>query len=510
MSTTHEITGDNAKILERQFRRFGSARVETPRRGILIGKGPSFENLNRQSLDLSQYLVLGLNHVVQKVPVDVMNAIDMDVVVDCSQAIESNVGILAVPYHPHVAFEATERTIFDFFEEVPILRKMSDAQRLFIYNASSGNHLSQLEGAPVVEAVFFSSEAGYELLRMFGATEIQTIGIDGGARYAKSFGSFSPLMNGRSTFGHQFLSLNRKFQTSGVPFGPLEVDAPIRIFVGCDQTQYLASRVLEYSILLHCDTAVDIQRIDNTGISPPKDPEKRARTPFSFARFKIPELCGFKGRAIYLDADMIVFDNIREVWEFPFDDYALLYSSWGSDRNPQYSVMLLNCEELQWDPKKLVQLLNEDGCSYDDLMYHFKFMDRKLLGPVIPETWNSLEVYEDGQTKLLHYTDMNRQPWVANVNENASLFYSYLQAAMADGFISKGEFVQEVRKGFVSPCLADWIGVERPADAPDERSWVAPYQRAALGSKTDLGTKATRKLVKRVKKLWKRPSRTAS
>ena len=46
--------------------------------------------------------------------------------------------------------------------------------------------------------------------------------------------------------------------------------------------------------------------------------ENRPRTPFSFQRFLIPELCGYSGKAIYLDADMQVFRDIRELWNYDF------------------------------------------------------------------------------------------------------------------------------------------------------------------------------------------------
>ena len=50
-------------------------------------------------------------------------------------------------------------------------------------------------------------------------------------------------------------------------------------------------------------------------IPTPATPANRPRTPFSFQRFLIPELCGFKGRGIYVDSDMQVFEDIRGLWK---------------------------------------------------------------------------------------------------------------------------------------------------------------------------------------------------
>jgi Glycosyl transferase family 8 len=50
----------------------------------------------------------------------------------------------------------------------------------------------------------------------------------------------------------------------------------------------------------------------------PKDPRQGKRTGFSFARFAIPELAGYQGRALYLDADMLVFNDLAFLWRTPF------------------------------------------------------------------------------------------------------------------------------------------------------------------------------------------------
>ena len=40
-----------------------------------------------------------------------------------------------------------------------------------------------------------------------------------------------------------------------------------------------------------------------------------SRTGFSFSRFRIPQLCNWTGRGIYLDADMLVFTDIARLWQ---------------------------------------------------------------------------------------------------------------------------------------------------------------------------------------------------
>ena len=41
----------------------------------------------------------------------------------------------------------------------------------------------------------------------------------------------------------------------------------------------------------------------------------------------IPERCGYRGRALYLDADMVVFGDVAELADLPFGDHAVLCSA---------------------------------------------------------------------------------------------------------------------------------------------------------------------------------------
>src|SRR5688500_17656237 len=94
---------------------------------------------------------------------------------------------------------------------------------------------------------------------------------------------------------------------------------PVRVFVGTDRSQALAVKVLEHSIKRHTDLPVEVTPMCDLPIRQPKDPRQGQRTGFSFSRFCIPQLAGYRGRAIYMDADMLVFKDIRELWEMPFN-----------------------------------------------------------------------------------------------------------------------------------------------------------------------------------------------
>ena len=136
---------------------------------LIIGKGPSFQKV--REIDLSDYHVCSLNHVVREFPVTLAHIIDFDVVLDCGEQIYRNAAFLAMPYRPHFKNSPGSRTLADLTAEDPILNAMNRENRLIWYNLAS----SPPQGdSPVIKAVYFSSEAALNLLVTAGATVIRT------------------------------------------------------------------------------------------------------------------------------------------------------------------------------------------------------------------------------------------------------------------------------------------------------------------------------------------------
>jgi hypothetical protein len=264
------------------------------------------------------------------------------------------------------------------------------------------------------------------------------------------------------------------------------VESPIRVYVGSEEAQMLGVKVLEYSIRRRASMDVEVFPLHQARMEfpMPKDVRNRPRTPFSFQRFNIPALKGFRGRAIYLDSDMQVFQDIKALWTLPFDGADLLAARERGDtgRKPQFSVMLLNCEELRWDITDIVGRLDRGELTYETLMYEMA-VARRVSAAIDPD-WNSLERYVEGETALLHYTDMPTQPWVSRDNPLGYLWVRDLIAAADEGFLTR-EFVEEqVRQGFVRPSLKHQLDtrLEDPRRLPKEAqalddNFVAPYQK---------------------------------
>ena len=421
---------------------------------LILGKGPTFSK--RGAFDLSAYALLALNDAAREIPVDVAHAIDIQVVERSGEAIAKNARVLAMPWHPHVDFNAGAMTLEQHAQRYPVLQKLAAEGRLLWYNLSTASY--HRSGAPVISARYFSAEAALNLLVEAGVRLVRSLGVDGGATYSPAFQDLndrSLLSNRRSSFDIQFQEIARTIQRTGVDFAPLDIEGPIRVYVATTEAQMLAVKVLEYSIRKHASMTVRVFPLHLAGIEIPLPEEQKnwPRTPFSFQRYLIPRLADGEGRAIYLDSDMQVFRDIRYLWTLPLNGADLLAVGDTADtgRRPQFSVMVLDCEALDWDIGRFVEDLNCGRLSYEQLVYEMAVAKR--ISATIPATWNSLETYREGETALLHYTDMDTQPWVYADHRYGYLWVRDLIEAVDNGFVSLEGVRTHAANGWVRPSL---------------------------------------------------------
>lgn len=262
------------------------------------------------------------------------------------------------------------------------------------------------------------------------------------------------------------------------------MNSPIRIFIASTPAEWLPARVLEFSIRETTSATVDILQLHtfNRPIPTPVKASNRPRTPFSFQRFLIPELCGQLGQAIYLDADMQVFRDIEMLWHFPMEGCDLQTVSQGNkDRRGQFSVMLLDCAKLGWNIDAIVASLDKGELNYEQLMYEMRVAEK--IGRDIPSEWNSLEYYDAARTALVHYTDMNTQPWVSRSNPLEAIWVNCLMRAVKTDFISIEEIKREVLSGHIRPSLLTQLerGIATSRELGHEarqldQAYVAPYK----------------------------------
>ena len=99
----------------------------------------------------------------------------------------------------------------------------------------------------------------------------------------------------------------------------------MKVFVGYDTREDIAYQVCKHSIVSKQPKAdvraLNQQELRDTGwYNRPLD--KLASTEFTFTRFLIPELSNFNGWALFMDCDMILTTDIKELFDQVDDQYS--------------------------------------------------------------------------------------------------------------------------------------------------------------------------------------------
>ena len=245
-------------------------------------------------------------------------------------------------------------------------------------------------------------------------------------------------------------------------------DAP-RFFVGGCEDQRLPYMVLRSSILGRCPQA-DVRFLcdyEVDGETPrPRKKSDRPRTQFSFQRFLIPKLCGYQGRAVYLDSDMLVFGDPLDLWQHDFRGGVA--SPPEDSRGAQFAVMLIDCERARWDIVDLIARMDANKLDYRGLMD----MRFERVSASLSQKWNCLD-WMDDSTKLLHFTDMTKQPWVRKCHPLRGVWESALEEAMRRD--DTGKVVECFVGGLgtaLRPSLSSLLGAEA-----SDYGFVPPYMR---------------------------------
>ena len=191
----------------------------------------------------------------------------------------------------------------------------------------------------------------------------------------------------------------------------------LKIFIGYDSRFPAPAYVAEYSIRKHATSPLDITFLQLANLDFRYKVNEQSSTEFTYTRFLIPYLCNYEGLALFLDNDVLVLNNIKDLLNLSMEKYALRVvkheynpstdtKMYGTKQVPYArknwsSVMLMNCALLKKWTKEYVE--NTPGIQ----QHQFKAIPDELIGD-LPIEWNSLD-YMNESTKLIHYTSGG--PW---------------------------------------------------------------------------------------------------
>lgn len=193
----------------------------------------------------------------------------------------------------------------------------------------------------------------------------------------------------------------------------------VRIFVGCDPNDCDLEQmmVLDHSLHRHATVPLEIHwmRLSRDSASPWYSDAKSGRgwrterwaTPFSGFRWAVPAVCGFQGRAIYMDADILALGDIAELWRAPITRPAVVLARY-EGQFPRFCVSLWDCSAAR-EHLPTLESLQSRASSHAHCSEYFKSNPR-LMGAIDP-AFNNID--GEGHTveriRLLHYSDMGTQ-----------------------------------------------------------------------------------------------------
>jgi lipopolysaccharide biosynthesis glycosyltransferase len=191
----------------------------------------------------------------------------------------------------------------------------------------------------------------------------------------------------------------------------------IPVFIGYDPREAIAFHVCANSIIRHSSQPVQIIPVALNLFRDYTETHTDGSNHFIYTRFLVPYMMKWQGHAIFIDGDMIVRDDIAQLWELrdSYKDVQVVKHNYKTrmpikylgSKNEDYprknwsSVILWNCNS--YPNRKLTPdyVMKATGAE----LHRFTWCTDDRIGELPPE-WNWLpdEYGSNPDAKLLHFT----------------------------------------------------------------------------------------------------------
>lgn len=266
---------------------------------------------------------------------------------------------------------------------------------------------------------------------------------------------------------------------------------PVRVFIGSGEASLLERKCAIYSLRKHTKRDLEvyvfngthnaIELNDNEPFSAPMSLRVKYRniTEFSLYRFLIPELCNFQGKAIYIDSDTICLSDIAELFDTPMGgaDFMAKHDAYPGEPLWGLSVMLVDCAKSRFNLEQIIDEIDSSLYSMTD----FSCMSSRFLshhpytiGQLDPN-WNVFDRW-DTQTRLIHYTNLETQPWKYPNHPYGELWFQYFHEARESGIITQRDIELSMVRSYVRRDLLNGNFQAQPSRAGLMRQLVAPVK----------------------------------
>lgn len=164
----------------------------------------------------------------------------------------------------------------------------------------------------------------------------------------------------------------------------------MRVFIGLDPRAPVAFNVLQWSIQRRASQMVQVMPL----ILPQLPITRKGLTHFTYTRYLAPYLCGYRGKSVFMDSDMLVLGDIAELFSIEFDEPVAVVK--GEHRFEWPSLMVFNNEQCE--------VLTPDYIN--DENNHPQSFDWASDVGELPSEWNHCVGYDEprNDAKLVHFT----------------------------------------------------------------------------------------------------------
>lgn len=191
----------------------------------------------------------------------------------------------------------------------------------------------------------------------------------------------------------------------------------INIFVGYDTRETVAYHVCANSLIRHSTRPLALTPLALNNLNCFSETHSDGSNQFVYSRFLVPHLMGYTGWAVFIDGDMLIRDDINELWNLRDESKAVMcvqhnYKTkkkvkYLGAKNEDYprknwsSVVLWNCGHPANAALTPGFVMNASGAP----LHRFTWLDDNLIGE-LPIVWNWLpdEFGKNPDAKLLHWT----------------------------------------------------------------------------------------------------------
>jgi lipopolysaccharide biosynthesis glycosyltransferase len=240
----------------------------------------------------------------------------------------------------------------------------------------------------------------------------------------------------------------------------------IKVFIGSGEASLLERKVAIYSLQKHTQRQLDIYVFNGTHNAIELNDQEPFLAPlslklkyhniteFSLYRFLIPQICNYQGKAIWIDSDTVCLADIAELFDTSLNSCDFLSKEEAYNTTSQnlwgLSVMLIDCKQTRFDLETYFDEIAQGLYTYTDFscmspafLAHHPFKIGQL-----DSQWNVFD-YCDEQTKLIHYTNLNTQPWKYPHHPYGELWFEYFAEARKAGYVTERDIKLSLVRAYV-------------------------------------------------------------